>query len=169
MKIVGIDPGAGKVGYALIDSSGHDCRLRSAETIVIPRRSSPAERLRELSEELGKRLDRDRQDAVGIEKLYFQKNAKTPMAVGEARGVILLTAIKYARSIWEYTPLEVKLAVAGYGRADKEGVRRMVRQHLRGASLPHGDDAVDAVAIALTAHRTGNPSPIATELQRSNR
>lgn len=151
MRIVGIDPGTTRVGYALLDAAGGRVRLLGAETLPIPARSSPAGRLLTLERLLRARLRRDRPDTLAIERLYFSKNAKTALAVAEARGVILLTAERHVRSIGEYTPLEVKLALTGYGRADKEQVRRMVETIFRGADLPPGDDAIDAIAIALAA------------------
>lgn len=151
MKIVGIDPGTHRIGYALVETHHRTPRLRRAETIATRSGLGTAARLAELSALLRVRLRRDRPDMLALERLFFQKNVKTAMAVAEARGAILLTAHGLVRSIGEYAPLEVKLAVAGYGRADKSQVRRMVHTILRDAAIPPGDDAVDAIAIALTA------------------
>ena len=151
MRIAGIDPGTNTIGYALIEGERDRPSILRAETIIIPARTAAPERLRRLEQALEERLGRDRPNAVAIEKLYFQKNTKTAMAVSEARGVILLTAHRHARSIGEYAPLQVKLAVTGYGRADKSHVRRMIRALFPGHELPRGDDAIDAIAIALTA------------------
>lgn len=151
MIVVGIDPGTNRIGYALIAGDRRAFRLVRGETITIPPTSNPAERLFLLESALVERLTRDCPDALAVEKIFFTKNAKTAIGVAEARGIILLTARRHVRSIWEYAPLEVKMALTGYGRADKNQVRRMVKVCLPGATLPKGDDAVDAVAIALTA------------------
>lgn len=149
--VAGIDPGTTRIGYAVVSRRANGVALLSAETIVISGRSTAAERLAALHKALRERLLRDRPHAVAVEKLYFSKNVKTALAVAEARGIILLTASDLVPSIWEYAPLEVKMAVAGYGRADKAHVYRAVRTLLPQASLPSGDDAIDAIAIALTA------------------
>ena len=149
MRIVGIDPGTARVGYALLDAAQGRVELRGAETLFVPSLATPAGRLLALERLLETRLRRDRPDVLAIERLYFSKNAKTALAVAEARGVILLTAARHVRSIGEYTPLEVKMALTGYGRADKGQMRRMVAAIFRGTALPPGDDAIDAIAIAL--------------------
>ena len=151
IRVVGIDPGTTRIGYALLERSGHAIALKTAETIRIPSRFSRAERLLLISQALEKRFRRDRPDAVAVETLFFTTNKKTALSVAEARGVILLTAQRHVHSIGEYTPSAVKAAVAGDGRADKAGVRRMARFLLPGADIPVADDAVDAVAIALCA------------------
>ncbi len=149
VRIVGVDPGTHRVGYALIERDGVEIQLINAETMTIPSGRS-AERLHTLEVLLRERLERDKPDAVCLEELFFAKNAKTALAVAEARGIILLTAGRLVRSIWEYTPLEVKMAITGYGRADKSQVRQMVQRTLPNAAMPKGDDAIDAIAIALT-------------------
>lgn len=151
MKVVGIDPGTTRVGYALIEGTRHAPRLVWAETIFIPARESAPERLSLIERAVHERLIRDRPDIVGVEKLFFAKNSASALSVAEARGVILLTAHREVHTIGEYTPLEVKMAVASYGRADKAQVRRALRYLLPHTVLPKGDDAVDAIAIALTA------------------
>ncbi len=149
--IAGIDPGTTRIGYALVRGGGPTPELLSAETITIPGGQAPADRLLALAEAIDQRLRRDRPSAVAVEKLYFSRNTKTALAVSEARGIILLTARGLVPSIWEYAPLTVKLAVTGYGRADKMQVYRGVQALLPKAVLPKGDDAIDAIAIALTA------------------
>ena len=152
MRIVGVDPGTHRIGFALLDGSGRDPELMSAETITFPTGGDATERRRNLADAFAGRLAVTRADGVAVEKLFFAKNTKTALAVAEARGIILLTAERHVRSIWEYTPLEVKLAVTGYGRADKEQVRRMIHLAFPHVTLPTGDDAIDAIAIALTAY-----------------
>ncbi|MEK9148298.1 MAG: crossover junction endodeoxyribonuclease RuvC [Patescibacteria group bacterium] len=150
MRVVGIDPGTHRIGYALVEGERLAPRLRHAETIVLDSRTT-AERLSGLEKALDQRLRRDRADIVAVEKVFFEKNTKTALAVAEARGIIILTASRHVSTIGEYTPPEVKMAVTGYGRADKSQVRRMVRLLLPGAAIPSGDDAVDAIALAITA------------------
>lgn len=150
MKIAGIDPGTDRLGYALI-KSGRPVELVSAETIHIGPAKEAAVRLNRLEKFLAARLKRDRPDAVAVERLFFARNTKTALAVAEARGIILLTASRFVRSIWECTPLEVKMAVSGDGRADKKQVRKMVQLIFSRAVLPPGDDAIDAIAVALAA------------------
>jgi len=157
MRIVGIDPGTHKVGYALVEHGGPTPALLRAETIVVARASSPADRLATLARALASRLRRDRPAAVATERLTFGKNRKTALAVAEARGIILLTAHRFVPSIWEYTPLELKLAVTGYGRAEKSGVRRMVHLAFPTHTLPQEDDAIDAIALALAAGTRRRP------------
>ena len=151
MKVVGIDPGTNRIGYALLAGDAHALSLIRAETIEIPPKTERIQRLMRLAKAIDECLRRDRPDVVAIEELFFTRNAKTALLVAEARGVILLTASKHVRSIWEYTPLEVKHIVTGHGAATKDALERMVRLTFPGAKLPSGDDAVDAIAIALAA------------------
>ena len=161
MKVVGIDPGTKQIGYAVLEGDPRAIKSMRAETIMIPRCDSNAARLLLLERSLAQRLKRDRPDVVAIEKLFFAKNAKTAIAVAEARGIILLTAERIVHNIWECAPSEVKMAVSGYGRADKEHVRRAILATLPRALVASvmktdkiiklGDDAMDAIAIALTA------------------
>lgn len=167
MKVVGIDPGTKQIGYAVLEGDSREIKSMRAETIIIPYRDSSAARLLLLERSLAQRLKRDRPDVVAVEKLFFAKNTKTALGVAEARGVILLTVGRIVHNIWECAPSEVKMAVSGYGRADKEHVRRAIFSSLPralAASIAKadkitklGDDAMDAIAIALTAIYTGRP------------
>ena len=150
MNIVGIDPGTNRIGYASLAGDRHRVTLIRAETIIIPSGKPLRERIHAMARALTTRLAEDRPDIVAVEKIFFSKNAKTAIAVAEARGIILLTASRAVRSIWEYAPNEVKLTVTGSGNAAKSQVRRMIELTLPGAKLPRGDDAIDAIAIALT-------------------
>ncbi|MBI2055498.1 MAG: crossover junction endodeoxyribonuclease RuvC [Candidatus Sungbacteria bacterium] len=150
MLVAGIDPGTNRIGYALV-KSGPPADFISAEVISIPSHLEAPDRLSLLHHELARRLTRDNPEAVAVEKLFFAKNTKTALAVAEARGIILLTVQNLVRNIWEYTPLEIKMALTGYGRADKDQMRRMVRMTFPKRVLPKSDDAVDALAIALAA------------------
>jgi len=150
MNIVGIDPGTNRIGYASLSGDRHHMTLIRAATITILSEKSPPERARAIADALAEHLHEDRPAVVAIEKIFFSNNAKTAIAVAEARGIILLTASRAVRSIWEYAPNEVKMAITGSGNATKSQIRRMIELTLPGAKLPRGDDAIDAIAIALT-------------------
>jgi len=150
MRIVGIDPGTARIGYALIEDGRARPLLSCVETIEIPLRDLSLHPLALLEQELTRRLERDRPDALAIEKLFLTTNHKTAISVAEARGVILLTASRSISNIGEYTPSEVKLAVTGDGRADKGQIARMVRMIFPEIPTRILDDALDAVAIAFT-------------------
>ncbi len=147
--ILGIDPGTTAVGYALI-KKGPLPKMKTAGLFPITSRHRPG-RLLELHQALKDLIDRQRPAVMALEKLFFAKNAKTALAVSEARGVILLTAALAGLKVLEYTPLEIKKALTGYGNADKLQVEKMVRLTLKEArGLKARDDVFDAIAVALT-------------------
>lgn len=150
MVILGIDPGIVRVGYAVLETSGE---IRVAECGLISVKSKDKiERLAEIAKKIKDIVRKWKIDALSIEKLFFFKNAKTAMDVAEARGAIILTAVEAGLKVYEYTPLEVKQRVTGFGRADKKQVEKMVRI-LTKLETPHlADDVIDAVAIALAAY-----------------
>lgn len=156
MIILGIDPGTSRIGYALIKKSEkNDVNLIIYGCLEI-REQSQAERLKLISELIGNLVAKYHPDTLAIEKLFFTKNAKTALSVAEARGVIINSANASGLKILEFTPLEVKIAVTGYGKAEKYQVQKMVCNILKLKEIPQSDDAADAVAIALTACYT-NP------------
>jgi len=142
MRIVGIDPGTNRIGYAFLAGTRTKIELLAAETIVIPTGTERTRRLTILAGAIAEYLQRDQPDVVAIEELFFAKNVKTALSVAEARGVILLTAADGIRNIWEYTPLEVNFFFLALPKT----------------VMPFGDDAVDAIAIALTAFYRGAPA-----------
>ncbi len=150
MKILGIDPGTTAIGYAILEGDRRDLRLHAAHLISITG-SAPEERLRALETGIAALIREWKPEVLAIERLFFNKNQKTALAVAEARGVILLTATTHGLKVYEYTPLQVKKTVTGDGKADKRQVQKMVRVTL-GASAPARarDDVFDAIAIALT-------------------
>lgn len=157
MVILGIDPGIAIIGYALVEKRGADLILREADAIRIPSNSTKGERLAELHQRLTAIIKKGLPDIVAVEKLFFSKNQKTAMDVAEARGVILSTAALAKISISEYTPLEVKVASTGYGKADKRQVKEMVRAILNLKDVPTLDDVTDAMAVAIAgAHLNKN-------------
>lgn len=149
MVVLGIDPGLAIVGYGVINSIKNNYEPIAYGVIRTDKGIDTSTRLYELSIKLERIIDKYNPDVVAIEQLFFFKNAKTVITVAEARGVIILTALKGAKTIAEYTPLEVKQAITGYGSADKKQVQQMVRILLKLDHTPKPDDAADALAIAL--------------------
>src|SRR6266700_1604258 len=147
--ILGIDPGFGRMGYAVVAAAGNDLRLLVCDATITPTRQAYPLRLQLLYEELSVIIARFHPREAAIEKLFFGKNVTTAIGVAQARGVALLTLVQSGLTIAEYTPSEVKLAVTGYGAARKEQVGYMVRQILDLPSIPRPDDAADAAAIAI--------------------
>ncbi|MBI3160986.1 MAG: crossover junction endodeoxyribonuclease RuvC [Chloroflexi bacterium] len=148
---LGIDPGTATTGYGLVRLLP-DGGLAAVSFGIIstPKDASPAARLEMLFDDLTKLLKKQKPDTAAVEKLFFQSNVKTALAVGQARGVVMLCLQKAGLEPFEYTPNEVKQAVAGYGGADKRQVQDMVRALLQLDSIPKPDDAADALAIAIT-------------------
>src|SRR6266702_5896190 len=147
--ILGIDPGYGRMGYAVVETAGNDLRLVVCDAIMTPTSLAYPLRLQLIYEELSVIIDRYHPQEAAIEKLFFGKNVTTAIGVAQARGVALLTLVQSGLSIEEYTPSEIKLAVTGYGAARKEQVGYMVRHLLDLPSIPRPDDAADAAAIAI--------------------
>ncbi|HEY2982054.1 MAG TPA: crossover junction endodeoxyribonuclease RuvC [Anaerolineales bacterium] len=148
---LGIDPGTATTGYGLVRLEP-DGGLVAVTFGVIstPKDASPQARLEMLYDQLNELLSLHRPDTAAVEKLFFQRNVSTAMAVGQARGVALLSLQQAGVPVFEYTPNEVKQAVAGYGSAQKRQVQQMVRTLLAMLEIPKPDDAADALAIAIT-------------------
>lgn len=149
MKILGVDPGSGIIGFGLIEK-GRQNVLCDAGVIRTTIGDDPASRLVELYESLCELIDELKPDVAAVEKLFFAQNVTTAMTVSQARGVILLALAQNGLAIYEYTPLQIKMAMTGYGRATKAQMQEMVRVQLRLKSKPKPDDAADALAVALT-------------------
>jgi crossover junction endodeoxyribonuclease RuvC len=147
--ILGIDPGYGRMGYAVVTAAGDELRLLVCDATITPTGQAYPLRLQLIYEELSVIIDRYRPQEAAIEKLFFGKNVTTAIGVAQARGVALLTLVQSGLTIAEYTPSEVKLAVTGYGAARKEQVGYMVQHILHLPSIPRPDDAADAAAIAI--------------------
>jgi crossover junction endodeoxyribonuclease RuvC len=147
--ILGIDPGFGRMGYAVLAAVGSDLHLLVCDAIMTPVALSYPQRLQRIYEQLGEVIDQYRPAEAAIESLFFGKNVTTAIAVAQARGVAILTLAQRELSIAEYTPSAVKLAVTGYGAARKEQVGYMVGQWLHLPAIPEPDDAADAAAIAI--------------------
>ena len=151
MTILGVDPGTATTGYGVVKSSrGNAFECVSYGCITTAKDKKSGDRLVSLEKELLQVLNKHRPDAVVVERLYFFKNLKSVMPVSEARGVILLAIAKKKLPVFELTPLQVKMAIPGYGRADKRQMQRMVQLTLKLKEIPKPDDTADAIAIALT-------------------
>lgn len=150
MKILGIDPGTGILGFGVIEVAGTKLKLVEAGVIRTPAHTPHEERLEEIFDGLTEIVAATKPDALSIEKLFFTKNITTAMTVAEARGVAMLVAQKAKLPIAEYTPPQIKQSLTGYGKADKKQVQEMVRLQLGLKEVPKPDDCADALAAAIT-------------------
>ena len=149
MRILGIDPGFAITGFSIIDYEGNKFKLITSGAILTEVHTSFPLRLEQIYNQLNSIITEYKPDAMAIEELFFNNNAKTAINVAQARGVILVTAKLNKVPIYEYTPLQVKQAVVGYGRADKMQVQRMVKMILHEENLPKLDDTTDSMAMAI--------------------
>jgi len=149
MIIVGIDPGTATTGFGVIRKVKN--RLKCLDYGIIQTVPSlpPEQRLKKLYLELSHLLNKYKPKVLAVEKLYFFKNLKTAIPVSEAKGVILLAAAQKKIKVWQIAPLEVKMGICGYGRADKKQIQRMIKEILKLKEVPKPDDAADALAIAV--------------------
>ena len=149
MLILGVDPGTALTGFGLVREERG--RLKAEDYGVIRTKTNCAlpDRLNQIYEQITTLVCQYQPAVMVVEELFFNKNTRTALLVGQARGVVLLAAAKQGLKIAEYTPLQVKMAVAGYGRADKNQVQEMVRILLKLKAIPKPDDAADALAIAI--------------------
>ncbi len=150
-RILGIDPGTGRCGFGLIQvAKGRPAQLVSAGVISTPAHTPLADRLLDIYDSMHEIIRDFRPDIMSIEKLFFNQNITTGITVAEARGVCLLAAKQQQLAIFEYTPLQIKKAMTGYGRATKTQMQEMVRNYLRLQKIIKPDDAADALAAAIT-------------------
>ena len=159
MIILGIDPGSARTGYGVIEK-GPRSKLTCITygCITTPQTKSSSERLLILEKELAAVLKHYPPAVAGVETLFFFKNLKTVMAVSAARGVILLTVARQKIPIYEFSPLQVKMTIAGYGRAEKKQIQSMVKEILNLPEIPKPDDAADGLAIAIACSITQRPA-----------
>ncbi|MCL1975806.1 MAG: crossover junction endodeoxyribonuclease RuvC [Firmicutes bacterium] len=150
MIILGIDPGTAITGYGLIETVGSHCRLLDYGCIRTTANIPAPQRLEKLYSGMRQLLTEGKPEQVAIEKLFFNRNATTAIPVGQARGVLLLACAQMGLTVAEYTPLQVKQNIVGYGRAEKHQIQFMVARLLHMKTPPKSDDAADALAIALT-------------------
>jgi crossover junction endodeoxyribonuclease RuvC len=155
MKILGIDPGTAIVGFGVIETTGRKHTLLDAGVIRTPAKQADELRLHTIYTSLTEIIQEHNPAVMVVEKLFFAKNVTTAMTVSQARGVILLAATECGIPIAEYTPLQIKQALTGYGRAEKAQIQEMVKVLLALQEVPKPDDCADALAAALT-HATGS-------------
>lgn len=154
MRILGIDPGTGILGFGVIDVTHGKAQLVDAGVIRTPAREDDAVRLMTIFEELTDIIVQTSPQEMAVEKLFFAQNVTTAMTVAQARGVVLLTGQQAGLTIYEYTPLQIKQALTGYGRAEKKQIQEMVRVILQLQAVPKPDDCADALAAAITHSMT---------------
>lgn len=155
MIILGFDPGLATLGYGVIEKDENGtCTAIDCGIVQTPKGESLSVRLCMLEQAVETIIDKFKPDEIALEELFFAKNVKTAINVAHARGVLLLTANKKCGRIFEYTPLQIKQSLTGYGRADKKQIQKMVASLLRLSKVPSPDDAADALAVALTHART---------------
>lgn len=148
-RILGIDPGTGRLGFGVIDTDGHKHTLVDAGVITTPAHAPESDRLITIFEELSTIIKETKPQIMVVEKLFFAQNVTTAIAVAQARGVILLCGKQAGLELFEYTPLQIKMALTGYGRAEKHQIQEMVKIMLKLKEIPKPDDAADALAVAL--------------------
>ena len=155
MIIVGFDPGLATLGYGVISKDARGkVEMLDYGIVSTPKNENLAVRLAMLEKGVKQIIEKFKPDEIAVEELFFAKNVKTGIAVAHARGVILLTAIKECGKIFEYTPLQIKQALTGYGRAEKNQIQQMVKTMLKLKGIPRPDDAADALAVALCHAQT---------------
>ena len=149
MRILGIDPGIAIVGYGVIDKEGNRYKTVAYDAVTTRAHTPLEERLETVYNGINEIIKTYKPDAMSIEELFFNNNAKTALTVGQARGVIILAAVQNHLPVYEYTPLQVKQALTGYGRASKGQIQQMMKSMLGLAQIPKPDDVADALAIAV--------------------
>jgi crossover junction endodeoxyribonuclease RuvC len=147
--VLGIDPGTALTGYGIVERTGSKLRMVDYGCVETVAGMELPKRLLEIHSAVLGLIDEHQPTAIGVERLFFNRNVQTAFAVGQARGVVLLAAAQRALPVFEYGPHEVKMAVTGYGRAEKKQVQRMVQLMLGMPNLPRPDDAADALAVAI--------------------
>jgi len=156
--VMGIDPGTAMCGYGLVSREGSVVRMVDYGCIQTSSAQPLPERLLLIHQAVSDLLGEHRPAWIGVERLFFNKNVQSAFAVGQARGVVLLAAAQHGVPVLEFGPHEVKVAVTGYGRAEKDQVQRMVQAVLGMAVLPRPDDAADALAVAICAAHSARPA-----------
>lgn len=147
--ILGIDPGLATTGYGLIKKKGQVLEMIGYGTIETSTKLDFAQRLKKINQELKKIIKKFKPDCFAVEEIFFCKNVKTALLVGQARGVVILTCMASKKPIYEFTPLQIKQATTTYGRAEKKQIQQMIKVLLKLKTLPKPDDAADALACAI--------------------
>jgi len=149
MRVLGIDPGFAIVGFGVVDYVGNKFSVIDFGVVTTNAGDNIFDRLKLIYDDISELIKRTKPDCVAIEELFFNTNTKTAITVAEARGILILAALNAGIPVFEYTPLQVKQAVTGYGRADKNQVQQMIKILLNLEKIPKPDDAADALAIAI--------------------
>lgn len=154
MRVLGIDPGYATIGYGVIDTDGNRHQAVDYGVITTPKNENIAVRLAMIYDSMTELINKFKPDEIAVEELFFVQNVTTGINVAHARGVILLASVHACGRLYEYTPLQIKQAMTGYGRAEKRQIQEMVKIYLHLPKIPRPDDAADALAIALTHAQT---------------
>ena len=158
MRILGIDPGYAIIGYGILEYKNNKFRVIDYGAITTDASMDMFDRFKLIYDEMNVIIEQYHPEFLAIEELFFNSNQKTAINVAQARGILLLSALNHNVRIFEYTPLQVKQAVAGYGRADKQQVQQMVKLLLNLEKVPKPDDTADALAIAICHGHSYNPN-----------
>jgi len=150
MKILGVDPGIARTGWGVIEVQSVKCKVQNYGCIETSSNLASGQRLKHIYGSILSIIKKNKPDVMVVEELFFNTNSKTAFVVGQARGVVLLAAAEKNVSVAIYTPLQVKVAVTGYGRAEKNQIGQMVKALLKLREIPKPDDVADALAVALT-------------------
>lgn len=156
LLILGVDPGIAILGYGLVRYEANKFTVIDYGAITTNAGTPMSKRLTQIYDELSEIIERYKPDAFAVEELFFNKNIKTALTVGHARGVAVLAGSKAGIGIYEYTPLQVKQAVVGYGRAEKQQIQQMVKILLNLREIPKPDDVADALAVAICHGNSSN-------------
>lgn len=156
MRILGIDPGVATIGFGLVEGDRSKLQLLQYGVITTPPGIPLSRRLLQISEDMCQLLEQFKPDEMAVEELFFSKNITTGIAVAHGRGVLLLEAERAGVPVYEYTPMQVKQAVAGYGKAEKRQVMLMTQRLLKMKEIPRPDDAADALALAICHARSAS-------------
>lgn len=155
MRVLGIDPGLATIGFGIIDRIDKKDTVIDYGVIVTPKDETYPVRLAMIYDAVCELINKYQPDCVAVEELFFNRNITTAINVAGARGVILSAVVRECGSLYEYTPLQIKMSMTGYGRADKKQIQLMVKFYLKLEKIPRPDDAADALAVALTHLNSG--------------
>lgn len=167
MRILGVDPGIATVGFAVLDAEKRSQRLLTCGVITTPAKTQLSSRLDQIYRDLNELIAQFHPEVMAVEELFFNTNITTGIAVAHGRGIILLSGYQAGLQIYEYTPLQVKQAVVGYGKAEKHQVQEMVKNILRLSEIPKPDDTADAVALAI-CHGHSSGSQLSQLIEKAN-